>query len=169
MPRERVRVDMVYKFEELSEKAQDNVLERLSDINVDYGWWESTFEDAKNIGLKLTEFELNRGSYCKGEFTQSAKDVAKAIIKEHGKDCETHKTAQAHLKAGGELEDEALKNDVPLDEIDTDEIDAEFLKSLLEDYRIILQHEYEYMPSKEAILETISANEYEFTEDGRIA
>ena len=49
-----------------------------------------------------------------------------------------------------------------------DEMSEEFLKSLLEDYRIILENEYEYLTSKEAILETIEANDYEFTADGTI-
>ena len=48
-------------------------------------------------------------------------------------------------------------------------IEDEFLKSLLEDYSIILQKEYEYQTSEEAIIESIKANDYEFTEDGKLA
>ncbi len=165
MPRERIRKDIVYKFEELSEDSQQKALELLSDINVDYDWWDSTYDNAKNIGLEITEFDLDRGAYAKGKFTQSAEDVAKAIIKDHGEDCETFKSAQGYL-----LVLESVKEDTPEDDDpDTSEIDEEFLHSLLEDYRIILQHEYDYLTSREGIIETVNANEYEFLENGKLA
>ena len=47
-------------------------------------------------------------------------------------------------------------------------LEAEFLKSILEDYSIILQKEYEYLTSREAVEETIEANDYHFTENGNL-
>jgi len=165
MPRERVRKDIIYKFEELSEDAQDKALELLGDINIDYDWFDTTYEDAANIGLKIEGFDIGRGNYCKGHFTQSAEDVAKAIIENHGKDCETYKTASAYLE-----ELNKIKAKTPDDEdIYSDDEDAEFLRSLCEDYRIMLQKDYEYLTGREAIIETIKANEYEFTEEGKLA
>lgn len=52
----------VYKFNELSEESQQKAIENLYDINVDYDWWESTHEDAKTIGLEITEFDIDRGA-----------------------------------------------------------------------------------------------------------
>ena len=46
------------------------------------------------------------------------------------------------------------------------EIEGDFLNSLCGDYLIMLRNDYEYMTSKAAIIETIEANEYEFTVDG---
>jgi hypothetical protein len=46
------------------------------------------------------------------------------------------------------------------------DIEDEFLKSLCEDYSIMLQNESEYLQSDAAIIEAINANEYEFLEDG---
>lgn len=43
------------------------------------------------------------------------------------------------------------------------------LKSLSEIFLSRLKSEYEYLTSKEAIVEIIKANEYEFTEDGELA
>ena len=167
MPRERIRKDIVYKFKELSEDAQDKTLEELYNINVDRNWWDSTYDDAANIGLKIDGFDIDRGNYCKGIFTQSAEDVAKAIIEDHEKDCETFKTATEYLK---ELDNAKMENAKQEDEdLDTDDLDAEFLRSLLEDYRIILSNDYDYLTSREAIIETIEANEYEFTEKGKLA
>ena len=60
----------------------------------------------------------------------------------------------------GELVDE-YKLDGELDDLD-----SEYLKSILEDYRIMLSKEYDYLTGKEAIVETILANDYEFSEKG---
>ena len=62
----------VYKFDELPEDAKEKVIENLSCINVDFEWWDCTYEDASNAGLKLTEFDIDRASYCKGEFYEDA-------------------------------------------------------------------------------------------------
>lgn len=145
----------LYKFSELSESAKQKAIENLSDINVDYNWWESTYEDAKNIGLKITSFELDRNRHAKGKFTGYAIDTAKDILEEHGQDCETYKTAEGFIS----------DYNTTLDE-DIEELEEGFLNSLLEDYSIILQKEREYLQSEDAIIETIEANEYEFTITG---
>ena len=164
MSRKRIREDVVYKFEELSEDAQQHALGELGDINVDHDWWECTYDDAENIGLKIDSFDIDRASYVKGHFIESAEGVAKNIISEHGKDCETYKTAAAYIE-----ELNKIKAKTPDDEdIYSDDEDAEFFWLLCEDYRIILTHEYEYLTGRESIVETIKANEYEFTEDGKL-
>ena len=40
----------LHKFSELSEVAQQKVLDKNCYINVDYDWWQSIYEDAKAIG-----------------------------------------------------------------------------------------------------------------------
>ena len=147
----------LYEFNELSTESQEKAINNLSDINVDYDWWDFIYEDAKNIGLEITGFDLGRANYCKGQFIFDPKSVANEIIKQHGQDCETHKTALQYL------EDSKHANYDTIEDINKD-----FLYPLLEDYRIILQHEYEYLTSKEAIIETIKANEYTFTIDGKL-
>lgn len=158
-----MRIDVkkteVYPFSELSDDAKQTVIETLADINTGYEWWYSTFEDAANVGIKLTEFDIDRGSYCHGRI-DDPEHTAKLILKDHGKDCETYMTADAFL-----CDISHINKD---DDITQDEITAEFERSILEDYRIMLQKEFEYMTSEEAIIETIKANEYEFTKDGEI-
>ena len=171
-----MRTEMIekkfYKFDELSEKAKEYVIEKLWDINVDFNWWQFTYEDAENIGLKINEFDLDRGSYVKGDFIETAEDVANLIIKNHGEKCETYQTAKNYLKDLSELTAKNLidnaAEEFPEDFLDTENIDKEFLRSLCEDYRIMLQHEYEYKTSEEAIKETIEANDYEFDEEGNL-
>jgi hypothetical protein len=147
----------LYKFNELSESAKEKAIESLSDINVYHDWWQFIYEDAENIGLKITSFDLDRNRHAEGEFTGYAIDTAKDILEEHGKDCETYKTAEKFMSDYYNTLDE-----------DIEELEEEFLKSLLEDYSIMLQTECDYLMSEKAIIETIEANEYEFTQDGKL-
>ena len=164
----------VYSFDELSDEAKKKVLTKLYDINVSFDWWEFTYEDANNIGLKLEGFDIDRGNYCEGKFLASAEETAHKIEKEHGETCETFKDAKAYLKERDQVIDTAPKDEngdfVSEYELDEklDELDSEFLKILCQDYLIMLRHEYEYQTSEEAIIETIRANEYEFDENGKL-
>lgn len=145
----------------LTDEQKDNAIEKLWDINVNFDWWQFTYEDAANIGLQITGFDIYRGSYCTVELIDDLHTVILSIIREHGENCETYKTAKEFEARLIFNEDNEIEN--------LDELEDEFLHSIGEDYRIILQHEYEYQTSKEAIIETIEANEYEFDEDGNIA
>jgi hypothetical protein len=170
----RVIETKVYKFDELSDEAKEKAIEKLSDINVDYEWWNGVYMDAENIGLKIDEFDIDRGSYAHGNFTLSANEVAQNILNDHGENCETYKTAENFMKEWQPIFDsymDSLSPDYESQESEDklNDLESEFLKSLLEDYRIMLSHEYDYLTSAEAIRETIEANEYEFTEDGKLA
>jgi hypothetical protein len=163
----------VYAFSELSETAKQKAVQNLSDINVDYQWWEFTYEDAKSIGLEITSFELYRK--CNGKLTDSAYCVASNIIGQHGEICQTYENAKNFISEwnalvikhsdGVNTSKVSEENEEAFD-IEADELEAEFLKSLLEDYSIILQKEYEHLTSEEVIIETIEANGYEFYENG---
>lgn len=183
--RKDVKIIKVYRFEELSEEAQRKALEISCDINVDYPWWDCVYEDAKNIGVKIEEFELDRGNYCRGQFMLDEWDVAENILKEHGKDCETYKDATDFLwflalaenkyrNKVREHEEGTGEDFVPADLDDFDasyecpELLSDFQEAIFEDYRSLLQKEYNYLTSREAIRDTLDVNEYEFTEDGRI-
>ena len=173
--REDTKITKVYRFEELSEEAQEKAMERLYEINVDYEWWENVYEDAKNIGIRIEGFDLGRGSYCRGQFLQDELDVAKAILENHSMICETYKDAYEFVWAMAEAEYEYRRwYDAAEDEDDFDagyecpDLLEDFRQAIFEDYRSMLRHEYDYLTSEEAIRETIDANEYEFTENGKL-
>ena len=151
----------VYQFNELNKQAKQNAIENTYDININYSWWDSTYEDAANAGLKITSFDIDRGNYCEGKFINSAQECAKLIIENHGEECSTYVTASDFIQELTKLTDQ--------DEDEIEELEEQFLKDILEDYKKILSEEYEYQTSKEAIIETILANEYEFTEEGECA
>lgn len=148
----------LYQFEELPKDAQDKAIQNYSDINIDHDWWEFIYEDAANIGLHLNGFDLDRANYCKGEFISSAFEVIELIKREHGESCETYHTAQRY----------SLTKPSDIDAEDYEEWQSSFLADLLNDYLNILRKEYEYLTSDEAIKETLIANEYDFTENGKI-
>lgn len=166
----------VWKFAELSDDLKEKVLEQQCDINIDHEWWECEYEDAANVGIKITAFCIDRGPYCEGNIHDFVK-TANKIIAEHGPKCETYITAIAFQD---DLEKINTKYPEKWDDTDCyyenendreDEIEAleeEFKWSILEDYRIILSKQYEYLTSEAAIIETIEANDYDFKADGSI-
>lgn len=155
----------LYKFSELSDEAKEKAIQRLSDINVDYNWYP--YEDATNINLHINSFDIERGSYVDAKFITNPANCAESILSEHGKDCETYKTAKQFLDDLNELTSKFEDiEDCPEDDIE--ELEDEFLKSICEDYRIMLQNEYEYLSSEKAIIETIEANDYDFLENGEL-
>lgn len=156
----------VYLFNELSEDVQQKVIENNYHINVDYNWWESTYDDAKEIGLKITGFDIDRGNYCEGEFLLSANEVAHNIFNSHGEVCKTYKTANDFMNEWQPVFNEYLEKEGYELENKLQELESDFLKSLCEDYLIMLRDEYEYQTSKDQVKEAIISNEYEFTKDG---
>ena len=168
----------LYRYDELTEDGKRAAIEGLADINVDHDWWDCLYEDAKTVGIKLTSFDLDRSRGATGNFIEGAEDTANLVIDNHGEPCETYKTSQGYISDRAELvkkySDGKAINIVSEDneydfDAECDELDAEYLKSIIEDYSILLQKEYEYLTSDDAIVETIEANEYEFTEDGELA
>lgn len=167
----------VYNFSELSEQAQQRAIEQNYYINVSFEWWESTYEDAQQIGLKITSFDIDRGNYCNGHLLDSATQVAYKILSEHGENCDTYKKASEFLKeydllvakyASADKPNQVAEgNEYEFDQ-EADELEEQFTEDLCECYLSILRDEYEYQTSEEAIIETLNANAYEFTEDGEI-
>jgi myo-inositol catabolism protein IolC len=162
----------IYKFDELSNDAKKKAIEQFYDINVMDEWWQYTYEDAEQIGLKINEFDIDRASCCKGEFMLAANEVAQNILNNHGEVCETYKTATAFMEQwqpvfSAYMDETSDKYESRESENELQDIEDEFLKCLCEDYLVILRNEYEYQTSESAIIESIEANEYEFTKDGK--
>jgi hypothetical protein len=168
---------LIYQFDELSEKAKEKARDWFRNGALDYEWWESVYEDAERIGLKITSFELDRRQSITGDFTGGAEHCAKAILKEHGDTCDSFKLAQAFLQERQALDaklEEARDEDERLTwEIDEQitELEEEFKKDILGVYLDTLQklelEEADYLTSDEAVDEAIRANEYTFLANGK--
>lgn len=169
----------VYKYEEMEDKAKEKAREWYHLMSCHDKWWTDVYEDAEQAGIKITEFDIDRGSMINGEFDgKTPFQVAMYIRYNHGVTCETHKTAVKYLQAwevlGPEPDDHT---NTPSGDYDYDtaqawekkkeDIDVEFKQAILEDYLSTLRQEYEYKTSKECIEENIIANEYTFTAKGK--
>jgi len=167
----------LYTFEELSDEAKEKALDKLRHINIDYDWWEGVYMHAENVGIKIKHFDTGRPWSIGIELQDSACEVARKIIAEHGKACGTYKTAEKFLADWAELvkqysdgintEIVAEDNEYEFDN-EADELEKEFRRDIGHEYLTILQKEEEYLSSDEAVKETILANEYEFNEEGEM-
>lgn len=160
-------------WESIPDNVREKIFQKHGDISTDYEWWEFIYEDAKNVGLKINNFDLGGAGYIRGGFILPANEVAQNIINEHGDICETHKTAQNFLNEWipifADYLDENSENYESYDaEQKLQDLEYEFLESLCEDYRIILQKEHDYLTSEESLVETFQANEYIFDKWGNI-
>lgn len=165
----------VYEFSELSSDVQDKVLEKFADINVDWGWWQFIYEDAEMVGLKITGFDMDRSRSIDIEFINDAPFTAGKIMSEHGEQCDTYNLAQAFISDRDALvakHSDGIHRDIVEEgfegyfDLECDELEAEFLHALGEEYLSILDKEYEYLSSRESIIETIEADDYLFTKNG---
>ena len=157
----------LYKFDELSAEAQQKAIDSLQTINVEHDWWQFTYDDADSIGVEINGFGIDR--LFASVIIDNPKKAAKLIIANHGKDCETYKIAESFLAEGEKLA-QTLKgeeNEYELEE-KTEELEEQFIEDISRAYATILSNEYGYLTSTEAIIETIEANEYEFTEKGEL-
>lgn len=113
------KIIKTYKFEELDENLQQKILEKNSDINVDYDWWDYIYEDINDvaeilgINIKQKPVKLINGStrydpaiwftgfYHQGEGSafdaeySYAKGSIKKIKKYAPDDKELHRIAQS--------------------------------------------------------------------------
>jgi hypothetical protein len=148
----------LYEFDELSDQAKQRAIVDYWQINLD-DWWDSIYEDAKMIGLKITGFGLDRNRHCTGKAIDDALTMAHKIKTEHGFDTPTYELANEFIKDYADLDDDIDANELR-------DFENEFVNAILEEYSILLQREYEWLTSEEAIIDTLLANEYEFLEDG---
>lgn len=161
-----------YKFSELSDEAKERARDWWREGALHYDWWDCIYEDAAQVGIKITGFDTGRSCDIEGHFTDAPERVAEKIIAGHGEHTGTAAEARAYQKtlaefmAGAEKDEYGELSTYALDN-EKDEIDREFLRALLEEYLTILRKEEEYQLSDEVADEMMVANDYEFTEDGK--
>ena len=187
----------VYTFDELTEEAKQKVLENLYDTNVNYEWYEFVYEDAKTIA-ELMGIDIDRiyfsgfssqgdGACFEGSYSYKKCSV-KNVTEYAPKDEELHRIVRelqqlqkkhfygltAHVKQSGHYcHANCTQINVDSEYTPTNEDFEDEIQELLKDYMnwiySQLEKEYYYQTSEEGIKETIEANEYEFTEDGKQA
>jgi hypothetical protein len=161
----------LYKFEELSSEAKETVVSGFYDINLYDEWWDGVYEDASQCDIKITSFDLDRNRHCRADIPD-VDETANIITCNHGEMCGTYSVAKEFQEAKAKILEAAPKDeegeyvDEYVLDCELDDLADEFRRNICEEYAYMLQKEYEYLGSVEAIIDSIKANEYEFTVDG---
>ncbi len=156
----------VYKFDELDKQTQDKVIDNYRYINVEHStWYEWIKEDFSRLGLEIHEFDLGRRNYVK-IYIDNFEDTSKNIIEEFGDSVLIKQTAKNYIDEFNKIqpnykEDEDIEREVEI-------LDEEYQKEYSGDILSYLRANYEWEISDEAIIDTIKANDYDFTTEGKI-
>lgn len=158
----RIIETKAYQFEELDEQTKEKAIDNYRYVSVEHdSWWDFVKEDLNYIGIELRSFDIDRGSFAEIH-SEDFYETCEKIIETHGENCETYKIAERYIK-----EYNNIQHDEDLDE-KLDDLDEEYQKEFSEEVLSMLRREYEYMTSDEYVIEMFQANEYEFTDQGKL-
>lgn len=140
----------LYNFDELNDDAKQKSIDKHREFLSEVMSLDYITDDAKTIGLNITGWDLYHRS-IDGELTEELPEVVKLIKENHGSVTPTYQLAERYKNKHG--------------------YDAEetFSKELMQLYLAQLHYEYEYQLEDAQIIESITINEYEFTEKGELA
>ncbi len=139
-----------YEFSELNKKAKDKILCDFIDINTNYDWWDIVYDEFDYLGLKVNSFDIYRQT-IDIEFKNDIKDFCNNVINNW------HDTDLVNIC-----------DDYLVNENNPNKENENYYKRLIADEVLTtLTNEYDYQSSSEAIIETIEANDYLFTENGK--
>jgi hypothetical protein len=168
----------VYQFDALSKEGKEKAIERLRDINVDYEWHDLTTDELTGelIAQGFNEARIMFSGFAsQGDgacFTCSSIDFNKFLNgKYKGLDISadiTHSwryyfatSTTVNLNTATNIPDELYNEIEQAIKDERERIGNEIYRTL--------EKEYDYLTSEEGIIETIKANEYWFTKDGKPA
>ena len=166
-----VKKTKVYKFNELPLNMKEKAVQNLYDINVDQEWWEYDYDyfhdELKTIGIACNKFyfSLNRDYYI--AMDKPSIEDPRLLLKSAGFDLRCKEARDIMYSDGVDINTNHYAGARTSNSIDNDKLN-DFIKEKLECFLSRLRKDYEYLSSREAILETIEANDYDFTEDGKI-
>jgi len=167
----------LYEFEELSNEAKENAIERNRTMNVEWDWWDCTYEGMKEVGVKIDSFDIYYRAIS--IIIEDSEYTARTTIENFGEGMEMVKISKrfiadrdALIKKLGEGNDIAgysVKEEF-IDEYDEEieYLEEEYRKEMAEEILTWLREEYEFLQTDEAVAETLIANDYEFTENGQM-
>lgn len=178
----RIIETKAYQFQELDEKTKEKAIDNYRYVSVEHdSWWDFVKEDLISVGIELRSFDIERGSFAEIHL-EDFYETCELILKSHGENCETYKIAERYIKEYDSIKDkmdnlECIENDdsdeehlnklMQLDK-DLEDLDEEYQKEFSEEVLSMLRREYEYMTSDEYTIEIFEANEYEFTDQGKL-
>jgi hypothetical protein len=186
-----------FKFNELSEKAQQRVLEKLYDINVFDDWHECTISDwvekLDAIGFEKAKIAFSgfcsQGDGASFDATINLEKIIKhldnkkfnrllSLVKPNVYMLGMHIESNSYSYHYCHEHTKRVEMSLDLDDRRYRRLSnlCDELLEAVEELRLDLSHdiyselgkEYEYLTSEKAIKESIEANEYTFLEDGKL-
>ena len=167
----------LYEFEELSTEAKEKAIEKNRHINVDYDWWDCTYDSTEEVGIKINSFDIY---YKTIDITiEDSEHTASKTIEYFGEGMEVVKISKQFIEErdalikklgeGNDIAGYSVKDEFyhEYDE-EIEYLEEQYRREMAEEILTWLRDEYEYLQTDEAIAETLIANEYDFTEDGLI-
>ena len=174
----------VYSFDELSEEAQERAINELRPVDIEPYWYEDTFDTiraaGKLLGLDIDRIHFDTDLYCIFDASyEYVRGAAKAVKAEFPQDTKLHgiaKDLQALQKRHFYSLSCAVREARDMNRYSCfrfgEDYECEDLGDIIDDFahwaQILLRDEYKYLTSDDAVKETIEANGYEFTEDGKL-
>ena len=175
----RIIETKVYEFDELDIQTQEKVIENNRTINVDSDFWYQCELDNFKHGLKIkvNEFDIYRREI--NITIEDSFDTAQSIVDFFGEESSIVCSAKIFIKdrdalvkkygEGNDKDGYSVKEEYwsEYDE-EIEYLEEEFRREIAEEILSMLTSQYEYEISDDGIKETIIANEYEFTEKGKL-
>lgn len=177
-----------YQYNELSDKAKEQVCQDYLDNSFPDWWYESTYDDANNFCLDIQEFDIYK-NYIKIEFKFDAEQTAQAIVDGAGgellelakdwqkevndlfKSYSDYDKYQEWLREMEYTLDDMEFEDWVLEESgyqdDKESINNDFLYQLGEYYLNYLKSDYDHFTSEEYVADLCECNDYWFDINGK--
>lgn len=161
----------LYKFDELSKETQEKVIVDKRCINTEFDWWQCTYDTWNEIGVRIESFDLyNMDIDILLFYTEE--DTAQSILSFFGHN-ENYDFARKYLEYKKKLDktyEDSFDEFGECEEYDEelDDANALFQTDLRNALLSWLREELEYLQSDQAIIDTIEANDYDFTINGKI-
>lgn len=175
---------MGYTIKELEPKVRQEVIDKHCEINTNYDWYDGCYEgfhetlaeyglECKNFGWDLyhNEFEFNNLGIENRSLLLSKLEIGKYLIP-------LQMATNGEYDIDIDLKDKCviidIQDDTNIKREELTEIEdaiSETINNLVEkleeDFLKILKDDYDYATSEEAIVESLEANDYLFTKEGK--
>ena len=174
----------VYSFAELSDDVRERALDAFRDINVEYDWWDGAYYTIRAagelLGLEIGDIHFDTYLYCIFDASyEYVRGASAAVRNEFPRATDLHDVAR-------KLQDLQKRHFYSLSCAVTEgrsmnryscfrfgeDYDCAELGDIIDDFArwawVLLRGDYKYLTSDEAVQEAIEANEYEFTEEGKL-
>jgi len=178
----------VYQFNELSEEAKEKAVNELRDINTEYSsWWDHdglldlSAKELKSrritehltLSYKLVSFDFVRHHIRFESVEVNNDDAFRKFLRVHKrlwKKCHYafyYPSYPSTAKTVFEIEHQEGLSFTDKEEEILDRA-CKIMNDKINEALVSLEESYEYLTSRRIIIETIEANKYEFTEDGKV-